>query len=84
MSLEHSPARQRRKKAPRRRIQPQPTPIEADSFYRAEALAARWGCHVMTIWQWARDEKIPAPIKIGPNVTRWRGADILAHEQSRG
>ena len=63
--------------------QPQPTPIEPDAFYRAPQLAARWGVHVMTIWQWSRKGAIPAPVQIGPNVVRWRGSDILAHEQSR-
>ena len=67
----------------RQRIEPQPTPIEPDAFYRAQQVAARWGVHVMTIWQWSREGTIPAPRQLGPNVTRWRGSDILAHEQSR-
>ena len=62
---------------------PQPTPIEPDAFYRAHQVAQRWGVHVMTIWLWSKNGTIPAPVQIGPNVVRWRGSDVLAHEQSR-
>ena len=68
----------------RRRIEPRAIPIEGDAFYTAEQLASRWGVHLMTIWAWSREGTIPAPIKIGPNISRWRGADILAHENRGG
>lgn len=86
MSLEHSPARQKKNapKTKRTRIQPQSIPLEPDCFYTGEQVAARYGTHRMTPWQWARDGKLPKPKKIGPNVSRWYGADLIAHEQSNG
>lgn len=81
-TTERSKSRREAPKVKRQRRQPQPVQIEADAYYRAEQLAARWGVHVMSVWQWSRDDKIPRPRKIGPNVSRWLGADIIAHEQS--
>ena len=30
-----------------------------------------------TWWQWVRDGKAPAPVKLGPRTTAWKSADIL-------
>jgi prophage regulatory protein len=29
-----------------------------------------------TFWNWVRDGKAPAPVKLGPNTTAWRGDEI--------
>lgn len=31
-----------------------------------------------TWWQWVRNGKAPAPVKLGPRTTAWRSADIAA------
>ncbi len=31
-----------------------------------------------TWWQWVRDGKAPAPVKLGPRTTAWKSADISA------
>lgn len=31
-----------------------------------------------TWWQWVRDDKAPAPVKLGPRTTAWWVVDILA------
>jgi prophage regulatory protein len=31
-----------------------------------------------TWWQWVRDGKAPAPVKLGPRTTAWRAEQILA------
>lgn len=31
-----------------------------------------------TWWNWVREGKAPAPVKLGPNTTAWRGDDIRA------
>jgi predicted DNA-binding transcriptional regulator AlpA len=31
-----------------------------------------------TLWQWVRDKKFPAPVKLGPRITAWRAEDIRA------
>lgn len=74
--------RKKSSRARRARIQPQSIPIEADAYYNASQLAARWGVHVITVFIWARDGRIPKPAKLGANVSRWHGAAILAHEQA--
>lgn len=39
-------------------------------------LAERYDTSRATIWRWVREGKFPAPVKIGPNCTRWKLADI--------
>lgn len=36
-----------------------------------------------TIWQWAKDGRFPAPIKIGERTTAWRYCDVVAFIESR-
>lgn len=43
-------------------------------------LADRWSVSRDTIWRWKRAGLIPAPIKIGPNTTRWKLEEIEDHE----
>lgn len=33
--------------------------------------------HRCTIWAWARDGRIPKPVKIGPHTTRWQRAAVM-------
>jgi prophage regulatory protein len=35
-----------------------------------------------TWWQWVRERKAPAPIKLAPRTTAWRAADIHAFIES--
>ena len=69
------------KKTTHKRISPAPQPIEPDAYYDAQQLAARYGLHEVTLWKWAREGKIPRPIKLGPNTSRWHGAALIAHER---
>jgi prophage regulatory protein len=32
-----------------------------------------------TIWQWVRDQKFPAPVRLGDRVTVWRETEVLRH-----
>lgn len=41
-------------------------------------LAARYAVSRQTVWRWAKEGRLPAPIKLGPNCTRWRFADVVA------
>lgn len=54
----------------------QSTPL----FLKDTDLAARWGVHRVTAWDWARQGRIPAPIKLSDRCTRWRLADIESWE----
>lgn len=65
MSLEHSPARQKKRGKPRM--------FEDDRYYSARELSDKFGVHIVTIWRWVRLGLLVAPEKVGPNTTRWRG-----------
>ncbi|MCZ7652124.1 MAG: AlpA family phage regulatory protein [Thermoanaerobaculia bacterium] len=29
-----------------------------------------------TVWRWVREGRLPPPVKIGPNTTRWLAEDL--------
>jgi predicted DNA-binding transcriptional regulator AlpA len=35
-----------------------------------------YGVSTATIWRWAKEKRIPQPVKIGLRFTRWRTADL--------
>jgi predicted DNA-binding transcriptional regulator AlpA len=35
-----------------------------------------YGVSTATIWRWAKEKRIPQPVKIGLRFTRWRTAGI--------
>jgi predicted DNA-binding transcriptional regulator AlpA len=46
-------------------------------------LAERFGVTRTTVWRWTAEGLLPEPVKIGPNTTRWRLADVQAFEAMR-
>lgn len=40
------------------------------------ALAEHFGVNRATIWAWARNGDFPAPIRLSPQITRWRWSDV--------
>ncbi|WP_275289329.1 helix-turn-helix transcriptional regulator [Halomonas elongata] len=50
-----------------------------------KAVAQRCDVTVNTIYRWTRDKSnsFPSPVKLGPNCTRWRLADLEAWEAER-
>ena len=55
-----------------------------EKFLNVREVASRFGVSVSTIWRWAADENIPAPIKLGVQTTRWRESEINKHLQNLG
>lgn len=51
-------------------------------FLTVEQVATRFGVSTDTIWRWKRMGGFPRAVKVGPGTTRWRLADIEAHERS--
>lgn len=45
-------------------------------FVSVHEVAAMFGVSRATIWRWASSGNLPKPIKLGPNTTRWRTADL--------
>jgi predicted DNA-binding transcriptional regulator AlpA len=44
--------------------------------YRAKELSELLGVHPISVWRWARNGRLPKPIKLGPGTTVWRARDI--------
>jgi predicted DNA-binding transcriptional regulator AlpA len=60
-----------------------PKSFSRPRFLSAHDLATRWRVHVVTVWQWAREGRIPKPVRLfGSRATRWRDDDIEAAEQA--
>lgn len=52
-----------------------------ENFYLTVVqVADRYKVSTDTIWRWSREGALPKGLKIGPNATRWRLADLLEHE----
>ncbi len=51
-------------------------------FLTVTQVARRYGVSADTIWRWRRNDSFPAPVKLGPNCTRWRQVDLDSHEST--
>lgn len=51
-------------------------------FLNVAQVAARYGISKDSVWRWSSTGDLPKPVKLGPNVTRWRLADLLEHDQN--
>ncbi|MDP3196931.1 AlpA family transcriptional regulator [Tabrizicola sp.] len=52
-----------------------------DSLYLSvDQVAQRYGVSTDSIWRWKRQGDFPKAFAIGPNCTRWRLSDLIAHE----
>ncbi len=52
---------------------------------RVPKVAEKLSISVSTVWQYARQGKIPKPIKLSPRVSVWKESDIDAFlEQQEG
>lgn len=47
------------------------------------AVAAHFGVNRATIWGWVNRNGFPAPVKLSPQMTRWRWADVEAWEAAQ-
>lgn len=46
-------------------------------------LAAHFGVNRATIWGWVNRNGFPAPVKLSPQMTRWKWSDVEAWEASQ-
>lgn len=44
----------------------------------ASVVAGVFSCHASNIWRMSADGRLPRPLKVSAQVTRWRVADIRA------
>ncbi|MTD99926.1 AlpA family phage regulatory protein [Paracoccus sp. YIM 132242] len=57
-------------------------------YLSVKDLAIRFGVSIQTIWVWSGDgpyciKGFPKPVKLGPQVVRWKLDDVEAWEASR-
>ena len=56
-------------------------PPNPGNFYLTVVqVAGRYEVSTDTIWRWSRNGVFPRALKIGPNASRWRLADLIEHE----
>ena len=49
-------------------------------FLTVDQVAKRYNVSTDSIWRWKRNGDFPAPVRVGPNCTRWRFSDLIEHE----
>ncbi|QIB66979.1 helix-turn-helix transcriptional regulator [Kineobactrum salinum] len=58
----------------KRKRNPPPAPTE---FASDTQLAQRYSVSRATIWRWSQEGKIPPPLRITGNCTRWRLSEVI-------
>ncbi len=57
---------------------------EARAAYATDAaLAAHFGVNRATIWLWVNTNGFPAPVKLSPQMTRWRWTEVETWEATQ-
>ncbi|MCZ8081101.1 MAG: AlpA family phage regulatory protein [Rhodobacteraceae bacterium] len=46
-------------------------------------LAAHFGVNRATIWAWVKRNEFPAPVRLSPQMTRWKWSDVEAWEAAQ-
>lgn len=47
------------------------------------SVAGRYEISKPTVWRWARDGRLPKPIKLSPGCSRWKLSDLIAAEAEK-
>jgi predicted DNA-binding transcriptional regulator AlpA len=50
-----------------------------DELYSAQQIAAKLKIHVVSVWRWTRQKRLPPAKRIGPNCTRFSGSALNAY-----
>lgn len=50
-------------------------------FYTVIEVSMRYKVSRATIWRWAKEGRLPQPVKLAPGTTRWRAEDLQAFEK---
>jgi predicted DNA-binding transcriptional regulator AlpA len=53
------------------------------SFLDVNGVAARYNVKAATVWAWAREGKLPQPVRLTAGTSRWRVKDLEAWEEQR-
>lgn len=58
-----------------------PTYTEQVHYISDRDLASRYRISRSTVWRWAKEGRLPEPIRFSPCVTRWSLSDIIVFEE---
>lgn len=58
-------------------------PAEGVAYVSDKQLARRYGINRATVWRWAATGRLPAPVRLTPNVTRWDLRAVEAFDAAR-
>lgn len=58
-------------------------PMDDVKLLTAKEVAELLGVHVRSIWRLSATGEIPAPIRLGERVVRWRLSDLRDHLHSK-
>lgn len=53
------------------------TTLPLEGMSRASTILPLLPFGSTTLWQWSKNGKFPAPVKLSPTITAWRNRDIL-------
>jgi len=54
-----------------------------DTYLTAKDVAKRYSISQVTVWRWAKQGIIPAPLKLSENCTRWSLLSLVESEEKR-
>ena len=50
--------------------------MQSTELLRVDEVARKLSVCRATVWNWARREQMPQPVRFGGRITRWRSGDI--------
>ncbi|MEW8606843.1 MAG: helix-turn-helix domain-containing protein [Candidatus Thiodiazotropha sp.] len=50
-------------------------------YLSVKDVSRRYGVGVSTVWQWVKEDFLPAPVKFGQRCTRWDSDELNEHDQ---
>lgn len=56
---------------------------QQEEWVAASWLMAHYAISAPTVWRWVKTKKLPQPVKLGPNTTRWKRKTLQEWEQAR-
>ena len=56
--------------------------LTPEGYASVKTLSSFYEVSVSTIWRWTASQRLPAPVSLGENCTRWRWSDIYEHKKN--
>lgn len=56
---------------------------KAGEYVALAWLMSHYAISAPTVYRWVKNRVLPPPVRLGPNTSRWKRADLQEWEQSR-